>query len=84
VTTTELKDQVRAEVQQLKDAGERFLETYRQLCVTHGAPKWPKGDIEMVFHRVRSEIIPIMEEAGMDPNSVEGLCSWAEKRVMQR
>jgi hypothetical protein len=81
---TEIADQVRAEVRQMKQAGEQFLETYRQLCAAHGAPKWPSGNIEMVFHRVRSEIIPVMEEAGMDANSVESLCTWAEKRVMQR
>jgi hypothetical protein len=84
MTTQQMTSQVRAEVEHLKEAQNRFLETYRQLCVSHADPKWPKGDIEMVFHRVRSEIIPIMEEVGMDPNEVQALCSWAEKRVMQR
>jgi hypothetical protein len=35
----------------------------------------------MVFHRVRKEVIPLMEQAGMAENSVQALCSWAEKMV---
>ncbi len=82
--TPEFAAQVRAEVEHLKTGQDRFLETYRRLCAHYGGSKWPKADIEMVLHRVRSEVIPIMEEVGMDQNAVQALCSWAEKLVLQR
>jgi hypothetical protein len=37
----------------------------------------------MIFHRTRSEIIPIMEQAGLDPQAVQALCSWAEKLALR-
>jgi len=80
----ELADQVRAEVKQMKEAQEKFLQTYQQLCLHDGGPEWKKGPTEVVFHHVRREIIPIMEQAGMDDRAVQALCSWAEKLVMTR
>jgi hypothetical protein len=80
--TKELTDQLRAEVVQLKAVADKFLRTYRQLCLQHGGPQWNGKDAEVVFRHVRGEIIPIMEEADMDPKSVQALCSWAERRVL--
>jgi hypothetical protein len=79
--TKELADQVRAEAKQLKEAGEKFLHAYKELCALNGAGEWPRGQSEMVFHRVRKEVMPIMEQVGMDERSVQALCSWAEKLV---
>ena len=80
--TKELADQLRAEVAQLKAVHDQFLRTYRQLCLHYGGPQWNGKDSEVVFHRVRGEIIPTMEEADMDDKSVQALCSWAERRVL--
>ena len=76
----DLAQQVRSQVKRLKAVQDEFLQTYRQLCVHYGGPEWPKKKVEMVLHRVRSEIIPIMEEAGMDDRSIQALCSWAERQ----
>jgi hypothetical protein len=84
VITKDLAEQVRSEVRPLKAALETFLNTYKKLCVQLGGPEWGKGKIELVFHNVRSEIIPIMEEVGMDPKSVQALCSWAERQDMRQ
>ena len=78
----ELADQVRAEIRSLMTEQDRFLQTYQRLCVHYGGPKWQKEGIEMVFHHVRREIIPIMEEAGMDPKAVQALCASAERLLM--
>jgi hypothetical protein len=80
----ELADQVGAEINSLMAEQDRFLKTYMRLCVHHGGPKWQKEGIEMVFHNVRREIIPIMEQVGMDHNAVQALCSWAERRAMNQ
>jgi hypothetical protein len=80
----ELTDQLRAEVQSLKEGQDRFLQTYKQLCDHCGGPDWRKKKVELVFHRVREEVIPIMEQAGADHQSVQALCSWAERLVMSR
>jgi hypothetical protein len=82
--TKELAEKVRSEVRQLKSVQDEFLQTYKQLCVHLGGREWGKGKIELVFHRVRSEIIPIMEEVGMDQKSVQALCSWAERQDMRQ
>jgi hypothetical protein len=82
--TKDLADQVRSEVRRLKAVQEEFLQTYKKLCVHCGGPEWGKGKIELVFHHVRSEIIPIMEEVGMDSKSVQALCSWAERQDMRQ
>ena len=37
-----------------------------------------------VFHRVREEVIPITEGAGMDPKAAQALCAWAENLLMHR
>ena len=83
VITKDLADQVRSEVRPLKAALEAFLNTYKKLCVQLGGPEWGKGKIELVFHNVRSEIIPIMEQAGMEGKQVQALCSWAAKLAME-
>ncbi len=79
----ELAEQVRTEVKRLKEVQDMFLQTYKQLCVHFGGSKWPKSKVEMVLHRVRSEVIPIMEQAGLEHNAVQALCSWAEKLAVQ-
>jgi hypothetical protein len=80
----ELADQVRSEVKQLKEVQDQFLQTYKQLCQHYGGAKWPKAEIEMVFHRVREETIPVMEQAGMDPKAIQALCSWVEQLVLKQ
>jgi hypothetical protein len=80
--TKELAEQVRAEVKQFVEVQGKFLQTYKQLCLQHGGQEWKKKHIDKVFHQVRDEVIPIMEQLGMDPNAVQALCSWAEKLVM--
>jgi hypothetical protein len=80
----ELADQVRAEVKQLKQVQEDFLQTYLKLCAHYGGPRWHKDYTEVVSHQIRLEIIPIMEQAGMEPRAVQALCSWAETVAMQR
>jgi hypothetical protein len=77
----DLAEQVRAEVRRLKEVQDDFLQTYKRLCVDLGGTEWQKARFEIVFHHVREEIIPIMEQAGMDHNGVQALCSWAEKLV---
>jgi len=79
----DLAEQVRTQVKQLKELQDTFLQTYKQLCVHFGGAKWPKSKIEMVLHRVRSEVIPIMEQAGLDQKAVQALCSWAEGLAMK-
>jgi hypothetical protein len=80
--TKELAEQVRAEVKLFTEVQDKFLQTYQQLCLHHGGPEWKKKHIDKVFHQVRDEVIPIMEELGMDHNAVQALCAWAEKLVM--
>jgi hypothetical protein len=81
----DLAEQVRAEVKLLKEGQDKFLQTYKQLCVLYGGPEWRKEeDIESVFHHVRKEIIPLMEQAGMENKQVQALCSWAAKLVMEQ
>lgn len=80
----ELNEQTGAHVKRLKEAQDDFLQTYRELCVHCGGPQWQKEQSEMVFHRVRTEIIPMMEQAGMDHQAVQALCSWAERLVKSR
>jgi hypothetical protein len=80
----ELADQVRTEIKRMKEAQEQFLQTYQRLCVHHGGPEWRTDDIETVFHHVRKEVIPIMQQVGMEPKPVQALCSWAEKLIMNQ
>ena len=76
---------MRAEVNLLKEGQDRFLQTYKRLCVHYGGPEWrSEEDIESVFHHVRKEIIQVMEQAGMDPHAVQAFCSWAERLVKKR
>ena len=80
--TKGLQDQLRANVAQLKAGQDQFFQTYRQLCLHHGGPDWRGKDSEVVFHHVRAEIIPVMEAADMDHKSIQALCAWAERRVL--
>lgn len=79
----DLAEQVRAEVKRLKEVQDQFLQTYKRLCDHYGGPDWRKSQMEMVFHRTRKEVIPIMEQSGLDPLSVQALCSWAEKLALR-
>jgi hypothetical protein len=80
----DLAEQVRSQVRRLKAVQDEFLQTHKKMCVQLGGPEWGKGKIELVFHNVRSEIIPIMEEVGMDSRSIQALCSWAERQDMRQ
>jgi hypothetical protein len=80
--TKELEEQVRTEARSLKDTQDKFLQTYRRLCAQHGGSEWQTEEIETVFHHVRREVVPVMEQSGMDHRTVQALCSWAEKRLM--
>jgi hypothetical protein len=77
--TKELAEQVRTEVMRFKEVQDQFLQTYKRLCVHVGGPEWKKKKIELVLHNVRQEIVPIMEQVGMDHKSVQALCELAEK-----
>jgi hypothetical protein len=82
----ELADQVRSEVQRVKDVQDAFLQTYQRLCDRHGGlERQPdNSDSETVFHHVRGEVIPIMEQLGMDLQTAQALCSWAERKLRGR
>jgi hypothetical protein len=81
----ELVEQLRAEVKLLKEGQDKFLQTYKRLCAHLSGPEWRnEKDIESVFYHVRKEIIPIMEQAGMDSKQVQALCSWAAKLTMEQ
>jgi hypothetical protein len=80
----ELAEQVRSEIKRLKEVQDAFLQTYQRLCVHHGGPQWQKKKSEIVFHQTREELIPIMEEHGMDPNAIQAVCSWAERLLLSR
>ena len=81
----ELTKQLQNEVKHLKDAGAEFLQTYTRLCEHFGGgAQWKKEPSETVFHRVRSEVIPVMEQAGMDHQDVQAFCAWAERLVKKR
>ena len=59
--------------------------TCERLCAHHGGPGWRDDkDIHVTFYHVRGELVPVMGQAGMDPRTVEMLCSWAEKAVLHR
>jgi hypothetical protein len=78
----ELTAQVQDEVKRLKEVTDKFLQTYKQICIHRGGPLWQKGEIETVFHYARNEVIPMMEQQGMDSRAVQALCSWAERSLM--
>jgi hypothetical protein len=81
----DLADQLRDEVRRLKDVQDQFLQTYERLCLHHGGPAWRNDkDVETVFHHVRREVIPVMEQAGMDHRAVQALCAWAERLLTHR
>ncbi len=67
----------------MSERGAREILADLQATLHHfGGPDWRNEEIEIVFHHVRKEIIPVMEQAGMDHNAVQALCSWAAKLVM--
>jgi hypothetical protein len=78
----ELAEQVRSEVKRVKEEQEKFLQSYKRLCSHLGGHEWEKGRFEIVFHQVRHEVIPVMEQAGMDQDQVQAFCAWAENRLM--
>jgi hypothetical protein len=80
----EFAAQLRSEVQRLKEAQEAFLKTFQRLCEYHGGPTGLRKKSEMVFTRVRGDIIPVMNELGMDQESVQAMCAWAEHVIVQR
>jgi hypothetical protein len=80
----ELADQVRTEIKALKEVHDQFLHTYQRICVHNGGAEWRKGEIETLFHVVRKEIIPIMEQVGMEHREVQALCAWVERSIMHR
>jgi hypothetical protein len=79
----DLAQEARQNVQNLKQVHDAFLQTYKKMCLHFGGPTWQKK-MEMVFHRVRQEIVPLMEQAGMDPKEVQAVCAWAEKNELGR
>lgn len=81
---TNLADQLQGEVNLLKKGQDQFLETYKKLCAHCGGAEWPNKEFAMIFHKVRQEVIPILEKNGMDHHSVQALCSWAERQVTSK
>ena len=79
----QLAEQVQSQLKRFKGAQDEFLQTYQQLCARHGGlERQPdNSDSETVFGRVRDEVIPIMEQVGMDQHAVQRLCSWAEGQL---
>ena len=75
----ELAQQVRTEAERIKEIQDQFLLTYQQLCVHLGGPEWQRSHqetaVEAVFHHVHWEVIPLMEQAGMDHHAVQALCA---------
>ena len=81
----EFAEQLRAEVKLLKEGQDKFLQTYKRLCAHFSGAEWrQEKDIESVFYHVRKEIIPFMEQAGMESKQVQALCSWAAKLAMEQ
>lgn len=80
----ELAEHMRSRIQCLKEAQGAFMETLERLCEYHGGPNGLRKKSEMVFHRVRCDIVPIMEKLGMDQRSIEALCTWAEHLITKR
>jgi hypothetical protein len=80
----EVAEQLRSELKRLKDAQAAFLQTYERLCIHHGGPAWQRKKTEMVLHYVRSDVIPVMKQIGMDDQSVQALCSSAEHLLSRR
>ena len=79
----ELAEQVRSQLKRLQDVQHEFLQTYQQLCARHGGleRQADNSDSEIVFGHVRREVIPIMEQLGMDHQEVQRLCSWTEGQL---
>lgn len=80
----ELAEQVKTKVKRLTEAGGEFLQAYERLCAHCGGADWQKKDeLEHVFYQVRREVVPLMQQAGVDPKDIDALCSWAAKRVVK-
>ena len=80
----EFAEPLRLEIKRLKEAQEGFLEIFGRLCNYHGGPNGLRKKREMVLHRVRADIIPVMQQFGMDQRSVQALCVWAEDLIAKR
>jgi hypothetical protein len=80
----DLADQVRDEVKRFMEVRDLFLQTYKRLCAHCGGPEWQKDEAEVLFHQVRMEVIPLMEQVGADPTVVQALCSWAERPLLNQ
>jgi hypothetical protein len=74
---------LRDEIHRLKEAQHRFFEMYKHLCIQLGGDEWTKRRFEPVFHLVRKEILPIMEQAGMDVAAAQTLCLSAEQVLLR-
>jgi hypothetical protein len=79
----EQAEQLRSEIKRLKEAQDDFLQTYKRLCIHYGGAEWLRQS-DPVLHSVRSDVIPVMEQLGMDHESVQALCSWAERLICRR
>ena len=55
---SELAEQIRDEVKSLKEGQDRFLQTYKRLCVHFGGPEWQRKDVETVFRLVKQRDFP--------------------------
>ena len=80
----EFAEPLRSEIKRLKEAQDAFLETFGRLCDYHGGPSGLRKKSEMVFNRVRADIIPVMHQLGMDQRSAQALCMWAEDLIAKR
>ena len=75
---------MRTDLKRLREVQGQFLQTYKRYCAHFGGPEWRRSEIESVLHRVREEVIPILEEADMVPKAVQALCAWAENLLTDR
>jgi hypothetical protein len=78
----DLAEQTQTTVKRLKQSLDAFLETYQRLGTHQRDPKWPRGHIDVVTHLVRKDLIPVMEQAGMEHQAVQAVCSWAERMII--
>jgi hypothetical protein len=78
----DLAEQTQTTVKRLKQSLDAFLETYQRLGNNQHDPKWPRGHIDVVTHMIRKDVIPVMEQAGMEHQAVQSLCAWAERMII--
>jgi hypothetical protein len=80
----DMAEQAQTTVKRVKQALDAFLQTYQQLGDRQGDHKWPRGHVDVVSHMIRKELIPVMEQAGMDHQATQALCAWAERMIMNQ